>query len=216
MSKKHKKKKKEGRWDFGYGYGYQPRKDKDKKKKKKDKEKGKNKPSIKSVRPSLSSKDGKKNRKIVMRPIEVDKEFTKRRLRCNHADGIMTLDEFKSMSMTAPAFTPMMERVKGLYGPEHVHICARCMDVLVDADQISADAAVDALTTLYATVNSVVARTRLKEDEIKEINRLKDVVSDFIPVVDLLQQIETDDTETPSASASVSDLNRGTNAVFMA
>lgn len=186
-----------------------------KKKGKKNKKKGDN-FRTHGIKPTLSGKEGKKNARMIRNPVDVPKEFSKSRNRCNHADGIISVDEFRSMSMAAMAYTPMLETIMNVYGPEHVHICSRCYDVLVDKTEISAAGAMEALAVLYASVNTAVANVRLKDDEIKELNKLKDVVVNFQPVVEILARIEAEQTKQAARpGGDPTNLNATANAAYI-
>lgn len=178
------------------------------------------KPKLKSVRPTLDKKEVKKNKKTVLNPVEVPKDFRKNRLKCNHAGRIMSVSEYRNMTPTYAAYTPALERMVQLYGEENCCICRDCYDVLVKRREVTKDAVNDALTTLYAACNVAVANKRLKDDEVKEIAKLKGIIDDFRPVLDIIDQVEDipaqeDDGDGADASADPSSLNRMNGAAFV-
>ena len=100
MSKKSKKNK----------YFYTS-KDIKKKNKKGKKIKGYEAPKLKSVKPTLDKSDAKKNKKILLAPVEIPKEFIKNRAKCNHAGQVISVAEFKAMTPTYAAYTPMLDTI---------------------------------------------------------------------------------------------------------
>lgn len=185
MSKKKGKGKSKGFKFYGdYYTGY------DKKSKgKKGKKSPYKAPKLKDVKPTLSGKDGKRNRKLVQKPVEVPKELLKSRVRCNHADGIMSVADFKAMSPQAVAYTKVLDQMVAQFG-EHVHICRRCLDGVVDSTEITADGLMRALVYAYAACNTAVSGLKMKEDEVKSINKLKKIIDDFAPVLEILRKME--------------------------
>ena len=161
---------------------------------------------FKTLQPTLSKKDGKANRKLICKPVKIDKDFLKSRAKCNHADGTLDIQEFKAMSPTATAYTPMVETLIEVFGEEHVQICARCFEAMVDRDQVTTDTVTEALAVLYAACGIVVANVRMKNDEVKEINKLKETLADFQPVLEFMAELEKKGSRNASASDD-SDLN---------
>lgn len=208
MSKNKKNKK--NSWKY-FGGEYDKKKSK---KGKKNKRSVYDKPKMKTVKPTLSKKDAKANKKVVLSPVEVPKEFRKNRLKCNHAVRMITPEAYRNMTPTYAAYTPALERVVEKYGKDHVHVCKDCYDVLVDRNMITSDEVYDAMTTLYVACNVAVANKRLKDDEVKAIAKLKDVVEDFRPVLDILEKIEEEGTESAQPTNTAS-LNSNSGAVFV-
>ena len=162
---------------------------------------------LKTVQPTLSKKDGKAMKKFVTRPVKVEKEFLKQRGKCNHADGVMSVQEFLDMSPTASAYTPMLNRLIDVFGEEHVHICARCFEAVVDRDEISTTSVNEALAVLYAACGVVTANVRMKDDEVKDVNKLKGLLEEFAPVVEFMGELEEKGSRNASATAADADLN---------
>lgn len=201
MSKKKKKNKK-----LKY-FGSEKKQKKNSKGKKRSGKSAYGKPKMKSVKPTLSKKEAKENKKIVMAPVDVPKEFRKNRLKCNHAADTITVDRYKALTPSWAAYTPALERMVEQFGPEHVCVCKDCYDILVDRDCVSAEDVYTALTTLYAACNIAVSNRRLKDDEVKAIAKLKEVLNDFAPVLDILGKIAEEEgrMDTSSTGADLND-----------
>ncbi|WP_300944082.1 hypothetical protein [uncultured Duncaniella sp.] len=172
MSKKKKGKKSKKSYYHEYQFGGK------KDSKKSGKKKGSKKsyyaePKLKSVKPTLSKKDAKKNRKMLLAPVEIPEAFIKSRKSCNHVGDVLTVAEFKGMTPTYAAFTPMLDTMVGVFGEENVAVCAQCYDVLVNASAIDEAAFDKAIATLYAAANMAVSYNRMKPDEIKEIAKIR-------------------------------------------
>lgn len=201
MSKKNKKKnkKKGGYYDYAFG-----KKDL-KKGKKKGKKSAYDEPKLKSVKPTLDKKDAKESKKILLEPVDVPKEFMKNRNKCNHAGSIITPKEFKDMTPTYAAFTPMLDNMIAVFGEENVGVCKMCYDVLADVSKISTNDIIHALCILYAAANAVVSHKRFKTDEVKEIAKIKDDLSDWNNIVEMFEKLEDKGafaaTDTTAASA---------------
>lgn len=205
MSKKSKKKNK---------YFYTS-KDIKKKNKKGKKIKGYEAPKLKSVKPTLDKSDAKKNKKILLAPVEIPKEFIKNRAKCNHAGQVISVAEFKAMTPTYAAYTPMLDTIVELFGEENCSICKSCFDVLIDKKQISVSDVLGSINTLYAAANMVVANKRMKDDEVKDIAKIKNDLEDWLKVADLLAEIKENespvvDAATGSADVDISQLNNFT------
>ena len=166
MGKKHKK--------SYYSDFYRGGKDSKKSKKNKKAKKLYDEPKLKTVSPSLSKKEAKENRKIVLRPVDVDKEFIKNRRKCNHAGKLISVAEYKSMTPNWAAYTPMLDAIVKHYGEDNVMICKACFDVIVDTNLITADDIAEAQAVLYAANNAVVSHTRMKSDEIKSFAKQRE------------------------------------------
>ena len=186
MSKKSKKKnkKKGGYYDYAFG-----KKDM-KKKGKKGKKSAYDEPTLKSVKPTLDKKDAKESKKILLEPVNVPKEFLKNRNKCNHAGHIITPKEFKDMTPTYAAFTPMLDNMIAVFGEENVGVCKSCYDVLADVSKISSDDIIHALCVLYAAANAVVSHKRFKTDEVKEIAKIKEDLGDWNNIVEMFEKLE--------------------------
>lgn len=207
-----KKKNKKNSWKYFDGGN-------DKKKSGKKGKKGKRsvyeKPKFKTVKPTLSKKDAKTNKKVVLSPVEVPKEFRKNRLKCNHAARMITPEQYRAMTSTYAAYTPALERVVEKFGEEHVHVCKDCYDVLVDRNLVTSEDVYDAMTLLYVACNVAVANKRMKDDEVKAISKLKEVLDDFRPVLDILEKIEEEGSEAATAVDDTASLNSNRNTVFV-
>lgn len=173
------------------GYKYFNSK-KDDKKKKRKKSKDFDVPKFKTVKSTIDRKDAKRAKKIILAPVDIPKEFTKIRSKCNHADKLITPAEFRDMTPAYSAYTPMLDRVIAMYGEEHVHICKDCYDVLVDPDAIHEDAIEEAMVTLYLAANKAVSLRRMKDDEVKAISKLKDDLTDWADVADHVSRADAD------------------------
>lgn len=211
MAKKKKNKKK----DFKYFNSGKSSK-KNKGGKKRSGKSAYSRPKMKSVKPTLSKKEAKANKKVVIAPVDIPKDFRKNRLKCNHAADTISVESYKALTPNYAAYTPALERVVQQFGPEHVCICKDCFDVLVDRDCVGADDVYEALTTLYVACNVAVSNRRLKDDEVKAIAKLKDVLNDFGPVMEILMKLEAEEgrnTSTNGGSSEESGLND--NSVFV-
>lgn len=165
------------------------------------------KPRMKAVKPSLTKKEAKANKKVVVSPVDVPKAFTKSRMKCNHAADTISVEAYKALTPSYAAYTPALERMVAQFGEDNVCVCKDCYDVLVNADCVSVEDVNQALNTLYAACNVAVAHRRLKEDEIKEISKLKEALNDFGPVLDILSKIsDTDeDSQKPKSTLNSND-----------
>lgn len=215
MSKKKNKKK--SYYDYAYGG-----KKKDKNKKKKNKSKGYyEEPQLKSVKPSLDKSEIKEQKKILVKPIKIPEQFTENRAKCNHADGLLTVAEFRAMTPNYGAFTPMLDTIVNVFGEENVAVCKMCYDVVVDPSTLDTGDLIKCISTMYAAANVVVSRKRMKKDEIKEIAKIKNKLADWNEIIERLAKLEAsgalDVTKTPKTSGGISDadlakLNRGDQA----
>lgn len=187
MSKKKKGKKANKFYPKKNNAAYESKKNK-KKGKKKDSAYGE--PKLKSVKLSLDKKDVKENKKILLEPVEVPKGFMKNRNRCNHAGPIISVAEFKNMTPTYAAFTPMLDTMVSVFGEDNVAVCKSCYDVLADVSKISTGDIQHAIAVLYAAANAVVSHKRMKNDEIKEIAKVKESLGDWNAIIDLFEKLE--------------------------
>ena len=162
---------------------------------KKKKKSAYGKPKMKNVKPTLTKKEAKANKKTVLAPVDVPKEFRKNRLKCNHAADTISVESYKNLTANYAAYTPALERVVAQFGLEHTCICKDCYDVLVDRDCVSPEDVFSALTN-----------RRLKPDEVKAIAKLKEVLNDFSPVMDILMKVAAEEGSMDSSSTG-SDLN---------
>ena len=158
----------------------------------------------KTVQPTLTKKEAKANAKEIGKPLKIDKEFLKRRYSCNHAKDVISAEEYRTTYPgKADAYTPMLQTMIDTFGEENVAICDRCFEVVVNRDQISSDQVKEALAILYGACGVAVSNVRLKKDEVKSVNKLKDAIEEFTPVLKLLNKIE----EKGSANASDDAVN---------
>lgn len=173
-------------------------------------------PKYKDIKSTLSKKEAKENKKIVLSPVDVPKEFRKNRLKCNHAGDLVGVDKYKAMTPNYAAYTPFLDQTVAKFGEDHVHICQSCYDVIVDRTCVDSEDVIDAMTTLYAAVNVAVANRRMKDDEVKELSKLKERLDDFRPVVEILSKLEEDERDRSSDSGrSGSNLNSNSGASFI-
>lgn len=203
MSKKHKKSK------------YFDTKKKKNKKKSGGKKSAYKAPKGRDIKETLSKKDAKANKKVVVSPVDVPKDFRKNRQRCNHAGASISVAEYQSMTAAYAAYTPALERVVAMFGADNVSVCKSCYDVIVKRSAIEADKVYDALTYLYAAVNVALSNRKLKADEVKELSKLKDVIFDFQPVMDILDKIADTDEDTGSKSSGGAGLNNNPGGAFV-
>lgn len=193
---------------------------KDKKGKKGKKIKGYEAPKLKTVKPNLDKSEAKKNTKILLAPVEIPKEFIKNRNKCNHAGKTITVAEFKAMTPTYAAYTPQLDSIVDLFGEDNVRVCKSCYDVLVTKNLVSVDDVLDSVAKLYAAANIVVANKRMKDDEVKDIAKVKTDLADWMKIAELLGEIDTTvDTTYESGNSEisadqVSKLNQATNYVL--
>lgn len=167
-------------------------------------------PEFKEVKPTLDKKDAKKNKKMLLAPVEIPKEFIKSRVKCNHADGLMTVKEFKAMTPTYAAFTPMLDTMTAVFGADDLRICKRCYDVIVKPELFDSSDVRHAIAVLYATANVVVSHKRMKDDEVKSINKVKMDLNDWSTIANRYRELEESGAlatqETDAASLSSDDL----------
>lgn len=211
MSKKSKKKKNKKSYYSEYQFG-----GKGKSKKSSGKKKGGNKksyyaePKLKSVKPTLSKKDAKKNRKMLLAPVEIPEAFIKSRKSCNHVGDVLTVAQFKEMTPTYAAFTPMLDTMVNVFGEDNVAVCAQCYDVLVNAAAINEDDFDRAVAVLYAAANMAVSYNRMKGDEIKEIAKIRMNLTGWGKIKERFmaakETITVADTEGGSGKLSEEDL----------
>lgn len=184
MSKKHKHKK-----NHGYFDGKGKKKDKDRKKDKK--KSAYSKPAMKSVKFSLSNKEVKEAKKIIHQDFEVDKRLMDIRKGCNHADGVLSAEEFANIGCFAVAQSPMFDAAVDMYGADAVSVCAGCYDVLVNPDCIDAKNTYKAFVHLYLAANKVMSMYRLdKDDEVKAVHKMQKNLQDWGKIIHLLEKIE--------------------------
>lgn len=162
---------------------------KSKKDKKKSKKSYYEKPKFKTVKPSLEKKEVKENKKILLAPIDIPKTFRQNRTKCNHAGDLITVEEFKAMTPNYGAYTPMLDTMIAVFGEENLAICRSCYDVVVRGDMINNDRISEALAVLYGAANAVVSRKRMKNDEIKDLNKLKSDLQDWHGVMDAVADL---------------------------
>lgn len=200
MSKKKKK------------YKYFDSKKKDTKKKgKKGRRSAYKAPKTRDIKETLSKKEAKANKKVVVSPVDIPKEFKKNRQRCNHAGASISAAAYQELTPTYAAYTPALDRVRDMFGDDNVSVCKSCFDVVVKQECITADNVYDCLTYLYAAVNVALANQKLKGDEVKDIAKLKDVIFDFAPVLEILHKLEPAESGDTSSGAGGSHLGGDLN-----
>lgn len=184
-----KKKKKSGKGKY-YESIYSKRKKKDNKKKKSSYY---GKPAFKTVKPSLSKKEAKESKKILLAPVDIPKDFMKNRAKCNHAGDLISVADFKAMTPNYGAFTPMLDQMIKTFGEENLAICKGCYDVVVKASLMSTEKMEDAIATLYAAANTILSRKRMKNSKnIEKISKIKNDLADWNDLVDRMGKLEDD------------------------
>lgn len=222
MGKKSKKnKKKAGRYfdlDYRYGSG-----NGSKKKGKKGKKDAKNQvirakaPKLRDVHGTLDKSEIKECRETVLSPVKVPKAFKQSRIKCNHGGSVISVAEFKRMTPSYAAYTPMLDFLVNKYGEDSTSVCKSCYDVLVSPSKVTVSDVEDAIGTLYAAVNVAVSTYRMKKKEVKEMNSLKDSLQNFNSVRDVLIKIDESLNAPPTGNASgtsAANLNQVGNARF--
>lgn len=199
-----KKKKKSGKGKY-YESIYSKRKKKDNKKKKNSYY---GKPTFKTVKPSLSKKEAKESKKILLAPVDIPKDFMKNRAKCNHAGDVISVAEFKAMTPNYGAFTPMLDQMIKTYGEENLAICKGCYDVVVKASLMSTEAMEDAIATLYAAANTILSRKRMKNSKnIEKISKIKNDLADWNDLVDRMGKLEDDNRLEDAADVSADTIS---------
>lgn len=211
MSKKRKGKK------SYYSYEAEPKKS-EKNKSKTIRAKESN-PKYKKIKLSITDKDISTNQKIIHAPVEVPKDFTKIRQRCNHIlkgkDDYLTVEKYKTTTPAYGAYTPMLDTIAGTFGEQNVHVCPYCFEVLVDPDIIDVDTCENAVAVLYAMANTLVNnKDRKKKDEIEEINKIKDRLGVWRNLVGKYEKILLKKVAREEAESS--PIDRGVSADEMA
>ena len=182
-----KKKKKSGKGKY-YESIYSKRKKKDNKKKKNSYY---GKPAFKTVKPSLSKKEAKESKKILLAPVDIPKDFMKNRAKCNHAGDLISVADFKAMTPNYGAFTPMLDQMIKTFGEENLAICKGCYDVVVKASLMSTEKMEDAIATLYAAANTILSRKRMKNSKnIEKISKIKNDLADWNDLVDHMGNLQ--------------------------
>lgn len=222
MGKKKNKKKSYDSMVLKYygGSGYHSRNekdDKDDRKKSKKNKKSSGIPGLKIVHMSLDKKDIRDARKVVTAPVDVPKKFLSIRKKCNHAGDLLTPAQYRTMTLNYAVYTPMLDAVCEKFGEDNVQVCAGCYDVLVNYDAITSEDIRDALTTLYVSANKVVSLKRMKGDEIEDINKLKNELTDWNDVIELMDKIDEAmaDAEKPERSTGTRLNDIGNSPVVM-
>lgn len=199
-----KKKKKSGKGKY-YESIYSKRKKKDNKKKKNSYY---GKPTFKTVKPSLSKKEAKESKKILLAPVDIPKDFMKNRAKCNHAGDLISVADFKAMTPNYGAFTPMLDQMIKTYGEENLAICKGCYDVVVKASLMSTEAMEDAIATLYAAANTILSRKRMKNSKnIEKISKIKNDLADWNDLVDRMGKLEDDNRLEDAADVSADTIS---------
>lgn len=200
MSKKKSKK----RSYFAYEYGSNK---KDRKKSKKSKDSYYEKPKFKRVKPTLDKKDAKESKKILLAPVDIPKDFTKNRNKCNHAGDTISVAEFKDMTPNYAAYTPMLDTMIKVFGEDNIDICKSCYDVIVDPSCINIDKIKASIATLYAAANVLVSRKRMKNDEVKDVAEVKNDLRHWNDVIDDLTKLEESGALNPSTNSDNAEIS---------
>ena len=140
----------------------------------------------KAIKLSVSKKERAVAKKIIRTPVQVPKEFTKIRQRCNHAypaDEFMSVAQYKATVPAYAAYTPMLDTMLKVYREEELRICPCCYDVMVNGDSIDMDSVETAVAVLYGLSNQMAYHKRAKEvDEVKELAKMRDGLPVWISV----------------------------------
>ena len=168
-------------------------------------------PAYRRVKVSLDKGEAKENKKEVRRPVKVSKDFLERRNRCNHADGSISIDEYRRLSPAPEAYTPELKAMVDKFGEENVRVCARCYQVVVPREMVEADAVYDAVQILRASCGIAVANRRLTKKEIRGINELREKLAGFGEVIGILEELPPDDDRRRSDI----DLNRNPGSTYV-
>lgn len=168
---------------------------------------------LKTVNATLSKKEAHDQAKEVLKPVKVSEKFTLRREKCNHAANTITAAEFKEMTPSYAAFTPMLDSAIRIYGEENVRVCKKCYDVVVAKSELSAADIDDATTKLYAICNCVVANRRMSKKEVIRIARLQAKLRKFNGIKRLMKKVEDSAQNGARAeSANLNDVGNGGSA----
>lgn len=119
---------------------------------------------------TLSKDRAKQSAKIVRKPAEIPEQFLANQVVCNHADGEITVQEFRAICPSPQVFAPNLERLVARYGEDHVRLCGRCYAPLVDPAMLTPSMVEEAIDVLYAAANAAVSN--VGEMAPKEIERL--------------------------------------------
>jgi len=144
---------------------------------------------LKDVKLSVSKKEIKEAEKTVRSPVEVPKTFKKHREHCNHAGKLISPAEFKEMTPAYAAYTPLLDAAIAKAGESNISVCKSCYDILVNPTLIDADTMKDAIVSLYLGANIVLAHDRMKKDEIKEIAKLRDSLTEWGQVIETMRKL---------------------------
>lgn len=217
MAKKKKGKKKSYYYD--YQFGSKGGKKKGSGKGKKSKKSYYAEPKLKSVKPTLTKKDAKKNRKMLLAPVEIPEAFLKSRKSCNHVGDVISVSKFKEMTPTYAAFTPMLDAMVNVFGEENVAVCAQCYDVLVNASALTEEDFDRAIAVLYACANTAVSYNRMKSDEIKDVAKLRmnltnwnKIKERFLAAKDAIVVADTKDSSGKLSDEDLAKLSRSAGA----
>lgn len=211
MSKK-KNKKIKSYYDYQFG--------KKEKKAKKERKSAYDEPTMKTVKPSIKKKDAKAQLKDLQKPIKVSKAFKERRNTCNHAGKLISVQDFKNLTPTWAAYTPMLDQMVETFGEENVMVCQYCFDVVVRPSCTTFAEVKKAIAVLYAASNTAVSSKRLKDKEIERFNKIKDNLGDWNFVVDAIGKLEkkgaiSESTDADDASSmteeQLANLSKGVN-----
>ena len=140
---------------------------------KKKKSKIKDAPKLRTIKGTIGSKEIKQQSKILLRQPEIDKEYLKTQAKCNHSGSTISVAEFKSMTPIYAAYAPLLDAAVRKFGEDHVCMCKRCYDILVERSMITKAAVEEAAVTLYVAANTVTANMRLEKKEVKKYGKLR-------------------------------------------
>ena len=159
MSKKSKKKNKKNKVRSAFGYS-DKREEKHAKPSKKDRKilkKGK------SIKPSLSKKEARKVRKFAQQYPEITPKIADIRAKCNHANDVITVDEY---SQYPNHYNPTLDLMLDAFGPTEVAICADCFEPLLDKSIVNESNLRAAVATIIGAINYITPRVKMSDEEL--------------------------------------------------
>ena len=186
--KKNKKSKKLHKW-YTHEYEYTQKKDKKSKKNKKIKKDGQyKKPTLKTHKESLSTKEVKKAGKIVGRRPDIDKELHILQQSCNHAGNLISIKEYRDLCLTPSSYTPKLDLIEQVFGDKAL-ICKSCYQVVVSPENIDTDKLKESVAYLHAAAMAILPRKKFKDKEIRKINKLSDNLSKWSDVIAVFDKL---------------------------
>lgn len=86
-------------------------------------------------------------------------------------------------------------------------VCKSCYDVIVEQSKIDAGDVDDAIMSLYAAANKVVSMHRMKDDEVEAIAKIKEGLTEWAEVSDLIYKIDAEQAARAAATESRNSAN---------